>query len=108
VYIILTTVLFLFPPDLPTTASNMSTFPLSLLFADMFLIWFPDYCVAALGIVLLISLFQWIVDGRKNFTGPRHGLEELTHGVMPGQAALEEQESGEEIREKIAAESGSL
>ncbi|OKL57582.1 hypothetical protein UA08_07277 [Talaromyces atroroseus] len=90
VYIILTTVLFLFPPDLPTTASNM------------------NYCVAALGIVLLISLFQWILDGRKNFTGPRHGLEELTHGVAVGQAAVEQPVFDEEIREKTAVESGSL
>lgn len=30
-----------------------------------------DYCVAAFGIVLVISTFQWFVDGRKNYTGPR-------------------------------------
>lgn len=29
-YVIVTTVLFLFPPDLPVTGSNMSTFPISL------------------------------------------------------------------------------
>jgi choline transport protein len=38
-----------------------------------------DYCVVAFGIILFISTFQWFVDGRKNFTGPRSdmGLEVL-------------------------------
>jgi choline transport protein len=38
-----------------------------------------DYCVVAFGIILFISTFQWIIDGRKNFTGPRNdmGLEVL-------------------------------
>ncbi|GAD97230.1 GABA permease GabA [Paecilomyces variotii No. 5] len=58
-YIILTTVLFLFPPELPATGSNM------------------NYCVAAFGIIIVISLIQWIVDGRKNFTGPRINVEEF-------------------------------
>ncbi|RAH71859.1 amino acid transporter [Aspergillus aculeatinus CBS 121060] len=52
-YIALTTVLFVFPPDRPVTGSNM------------------NYCVVAFGIILIISLMQWVVDGRKNFTGPR-------------------------------------
>ncbi|KAF1914677.1 amino acid/polyamine transporter I [Ampelomyces quisqualis] len=60
-YTIVTTVLFLFPPELPVTTSNM------------------NYCVVAFGIILFISTFQWVVDGRKNFTGPRTdmGLELL-------------------------------
>ncbi|RDW86682.1 GABA permease GabA [Aspergillus mulundensis] len=58
-YISLTTVLFLFPPELPVTGSNM------------------NYCVAAIGVVIIISTFQWIVDGRKNFTGPRVDAEVL-------------------------------
>ncbi|KAL4755482.1 hypothetical protein BDW72DRAFT_163888 [Aspergillus terricola var. indicus] len=58
-YISLTTILFLFPPELPVTSSNM------------------NYCVAAFGIVLIISAFQWIVDGRNNFTGPRVDAEVL-------------------------------
>jgi choline transport protein len=52
-------VLFLFPPDLPVTGSNM------------------NYCVAAFGIVFIISAFQWIVDGRKNFVGPRMDVDPL-------------------------------
>ncbi|KAJ9493066.1 hypothetical protein VN97_g139 [Penicillium thymicola] len=56
-YITLTTILFLFPPELPATGSNM------------------NYCVAAFGIVFIISVIQWIVDGRKNFVGPRISVE---------------------------------
>lgn len=33
-----------------------------------------DYCIAAFAIILIISVFQWIIDGRKNFTGPRVNL----------------------------------
>ncbi|KAJ4334620.1 hypothetical protein N0V95_009125 [Ascochyta clinopodiicola] len=52
-YAIVTTVLFVFPPELPVTGSNM------------------NYCIVAFGIILLVSTIQWFVDGRKNFTGPR-------------------------------------
>ncbi|KAK3180068.1 hypothetical protein K4F52_008560 [Lecanicillium sp. MT-2017a] len=55
-YIVLTTVLFVFPPELPVTGSNM------------------NYCIVAFAIILSISIFQWIIDGRKNFTGPRVNL----------------------------------
>lgn len=48
-----------------------------------------DYCVAAFGIVLVISVFQWIVDGRKNFTGPRVNLDGLAQGVPVGEAPME-------------------
>jgi hypothetical protein len=40
-----------------------------------------DYCVAAFGIILIVSTFQWIVDGRKNFTGPRVDVDVLA-GVI--------------------------
>lgn len=35
--------------------------------------------MVAFGIILFISTFQWFIDGRKNFTGPRTdmGLEVL-------------------------------
>ena len=58
-FVILTTILFVFPPVLPVTGSNM------------------NYCIAAFAIVLLISLIQWFVDGRKNYTGPKVDLEEI-------------------------------
>jgi len=56
VYVLITTVLFVFPPELPVTGSNM------------------NYCIVAFTIILIISTFQWIVDGRKNFTGPKTGM----------------------------------
>ncbi|KAF7588850.1 hypothetical protein BBP40_005097 [Aspergillus hancockii] len=62
-YISLTTVLFLFPPGIPVTGSSM------------------NYCVAAFGIIFIVSGFQWIVDGRKNFTGPRVDIDVLA-GVI--------------------------
>ena len=34
-----------------------------------------DYCVAAFGIVFVISTFQWFVDGRKNYSGPRMDVD---------------------------------
>ncbi|KAJ5822612.1 Amino acid/polyamine transporter I [Penicillium robsamsonii] len=52
-YIALTTVLFVFPPSSTVTGSSM------------------NYCIAAFAVIISISVFQWFVDGRKNFTGPR-------------------------------------
>ncbi len=57
-YVILTTVLFVFPPELPVTGSNM------------------NYCIVAFAIVVIISLIQWIVDGSKNYTGPKVVLDQ--------------------------------
>lgn len=31
-------------------------------------------------IILVISIIQWFVDGRKNFSGPRINLEDLQAG----------------------------
>lgn len=33
-----------------------------------------NYCSAAIGIIGVVSLVTWILDGRKNFTGPRAGV----------------------------------
>ncbi|KAK0312818.1 hypothetical protein LTR01_002480 [Friedmanniomyces endolithicus] len=57
-YVLLTTVLFVFPPALPVTGSSM------------------NYCIVAFGIVLMISMIQWFVDGRMNFTGPKVELDD--------------------------------
>ncbi|KAL8719480.1 MAG: hypothetical protein Q9181_008057, partial [Wetmoreana brouardii] len=35
------------------------------------------YCIVAFAIVLIISTFQWFVDGRKNFKGPQVDAEVL-------------------------------
>lgn len=57
-FVMVTTVLFVFPPELPVTGSNM------------------NYCIVAFAIVFIISMIQWFVDGRKNYTGPKANLEE--------------------------------
>lgn len=44
---------FNFPQEGPVTADNM------------------NYCSAAFGVIGLISVVTWVVDGRKNFTGPQ-------------------------------------
>lgn len=30
-----------------------------------------DYCIVAFFVVIVISVVQWFVDGRKNFKGPQ-------------------------------------
>jgi choline transport protein len=53
-------VLFVFPPMLPVTGSNM------------------NYCIVAFAIVIIIATIQWFVDGKKNFHGPHIDLVVLT------------------------------
>jgi choline transport protein len=101
-YTIVTTILFLFPPELPVTTTNMSKYTsMPLEYGKLIIL---DYCVVAFGIILFISTFQWIIDGRKNFTGPRSdmGLEVLE--------AMRTRETGSpEIRHvKIAGEDHEL
>lgn len=64
-YVIVTTVLFVFPPELPVTGSNM------------------NYCIVAFAIVLLISVAQWFVDGRRNFKGPRVEVDDRVLVAAP-------------------------
>lgn len=67
VYTIVTTVLFLFPPALPVSGSTM------------------NYCVVAFAVILIISTIQWIVDGRKNFEGPRVTIDQSVHRASLGE-----------------------
>ena len=82
-YIILTTILFLFPPNLSVSGSSMSKCRV----CQLLVLWNSvienciDYCVAAFGIVFVVSSITWIVDGRKNYVGPRVEVE-----VLAGQA----------------------
>lgn len=70
-YIALTTVLFVFPPSSTVTGSSMSKWyrPTVLCVCDQSSA--LDYAVAAFAVIIIISVFQWFIDGRKNFTGPR-------------------------------------
>ncbi|KAI2627665.1 amino acid transporter [Hypoxylon sp. NC1633] len=63
---ILTTVLFVFPPELPVTSENM------------------NYCIVAFGVILLIALITWLSDGRKNYKGPHVEVEGLEKGKGEG------------------------
>ncbi|KIV78501.1 hypothetical protein PV11_10211 [Exophiala sideris] len=81
-YACLTTVLFMFPPDLPVTGNNM------------------NYCVVAFAIVLIVSTIQWFVDGRKNYTGPQIDVDALKSGEVVGMAPTEsnaERQSGDTL-----------
>ncbi|KAJ5908278.1 hypothetical protein N7495_000960 [Penicillium taxi] len=69
-YIALTTVLFVFPPSSTVTGSSM------------------NYCIAAFAVIIIISVFQWIVDGRKNFTGPR---SDMTIDALDNPSAQDEE-----------------
>lgn len=83
VYVIVTTVLFVFPPDLPVTGSNMSkSLPSS--FPTHTLISLSDYCIVAFAIVIIISSITWFIDGRKNFHGPKIDLDALKEGEVVG------------------------
>ncbi|OSS48667.1 hypothetical protein B5807_07001 [Epicoccum nigrum] len=84
-YAIVTTVLFVFPPELPVTGSNM------------------NYCIVAFGIILLISTIQWFVDGRKNFTGPR---AELSMEVLEAMKTNEPSAASIDNDPKLANEIG--
>lgn len=59
---IVTTILFVFPPELPATGNNM------------------NYCIVAFGVILVIASLQWIFDGRKNYKGPAVDAEALKNG----------------------------
>lgn len=50
----------------------------------------PDYCVVVFFIILIISIIQWFVDGKKNFTGPRVDVQ---NGEVIGVDASQEEES---------------
>jgi hypothetical protein len=60
---LLTTILFLFPPSKDVTAGNM------------------NYCIVAFAVILVISVVQWFVDGRKNFRGPNAAEVQSMDGI---------------------------
>ncbi|KAF4458864.1 choline permease [Fusarium albosuccineum] len=68
---ILTTVLFVFPPELPVTPTNM------------------NYCIAAFGIILLIAVVTWIFDGRKHYKGPHVQINQ-DGATLEGRASMAE------------------
>jgi hypothetical protein len=72
---VLTTVLFVFPPELPVTPDNM------------------NYCIVAFGVILLIAGGTWVFDGRKNYKGPRIDVDGMLNGAVEGLSPLQGGES---------------
>lgn len=72
----MTTVLFVFPPEIPTTPSNM------------------NYCVVAFGVMLLIAGGTWILDGRKHYTGPHLNIQDLIDGHVEGMEPVKLDDAG--------------
>lgn len=84
-FTILTTVLFVFPPELPVTGNNM------------------NYCIAAFAIVFIISLLTWIFDGRKNYRGPKIDIDEniLVATASPEMEEPGSQKTGKDSTDKV-------
>ncbi|KID81598.1 GABA permease GabA [Metarhizium guizhouense ARSEF 977] len=60
----LTTVLFVFPPSIPVTASNM------------------NYFILAFRVMLLIAGGTWVFDGRRHYQGPQLNIQGLMKGKL--------------------------
>ncbi|PSR82853.1 amino acid/polyamine transporter I [Coniella lustricola] len=84
---LLTTVLFVFPPDYPVTPDNM------------------NYAVVPFGVVLVIATIQWIFDGRKNYEGPHIDADALSKGIVEGITGVESQHSAEKYVDTKATDS---
>lgn len=67
-----------------------------------------NYCIAAFAIIVLISTFQWIIDGRKNFHGPQLDVDALKHGEVEGMAVGSHEENAEDSVGKKSVGSGSM
>ncbi|WVQ75176.1 hypothetical protein IAR50_004786 [Cryptococcus sp. DSM 104548] len=88
----LTTVFFLFPPELPVTGLNM------------------NYAVCVFGFILIVSVITWVVDGRKNFIGPRDlgALLELARSEVDATKVNAHRTNGGEIEMDHAPENVSV
>ena len=45
-----------------------------------------NYCVVAFAIIIVIALTQWIIEGRREYTGPRIDTTALQQGEVVGMA----------------------
>lgn len=58
-----------------------------------------NYCSAAIGVIGLVSAVTWVVDGRKNFTGPETGVTNVNIAESEGiKVATPETGSDEGVR----------
>ncbi len=53
-----------------------------------------NYCIVAFAIVLIISVIQWFVDGRKNYKGPHIDESAMKNTALDG-VSLGAQVSGD-------------
>lgn len=63
-----------------------------------------NYAVAAFGVVLVIAVFQWLVDGRKNYEGPHIDPDAMSKGIVEGITGAESEHSGQDVVEAKSAE----
>lgn len=65
-----------------------------------------NYAVVAFGVVLIIAVVQWLIDGRKNYEGPIIDAEVFGLGkeVVEGVAGAASKQSGNETIESKAVE----
>lgn len=82
----MTTVLFVFPPEQPVTGTNM------------------NYAIVAFGVVLIIAIVQWLIDGRKNYEGPIIDAEVMGMGKEIEGVAGESKPPGNETIESKAVD----
>jgi choline transport protein len=62
-----------------------------------------NYCIVAFAIIIIISTFQWFIDGRKNYSGPKLDVEAMREGEVLGMA-VESHENG--VRGGVAGVNG--
>ena len=89
-YVILTTVLFVFPPAIPVTGSSM------------------NYCIVVFAIVFIISMIQWIFDGRKNYKGPKIEIDNLVLTAAQSPADIANNRPAVATEAEHSEKSGSL
>ena len=52
-----------------------------------------NYCIVAFAIIIVIALTQWIVEGRRQYTGPRINTAALQQGEVVGMVDEGEKET---------------
>lgn len=65
-----------------------------------------NYAVVAFGVVLIIAVVQWLIDGRKNYEGPIIDSEVMGLGkeIVEGVSGAESKPSGDETIESKAVD----
>lgn len=43
-----------------------------------------NYCIVAFAVWMIISMIQWFVDGKKNYSGPNLDVEAMKTGEVQG------------------------